>query len=213
MVDLPLSATRARMTDGTLVILAGGRGVRMGGALKPLLRLPDGRTFLAAIEQTLAPHVARVLVVVPDDLRDRVGSETSSEVVTDPGAGPALALVSAARCVTSAWILAVAADQPYPSQKLLARLALERSDGVEAVAVGSIDVVEPLFALYSTAALLRVMCVGGSGEKGASLGSVLGAMHTKIIARSTLDWEEVRALRDIDTWEDAEEERVSAPSP
>ena len=53
---------------GVGVLLAGGRGVRMGAEVpKALVRL-EGRTLLAHAIATLRACVARVLVVAPETL-------------------------------------------------------------------------------------------------------------------------------------------------
>lgn len=52
------------MTRIAAVVLAAGRGERLGGAAKAALRLPDGRTFLEAVaEAARAGGCARVIAV------------------------------------------------------------------------------------------------------------------------------------------------------
>jgi CTP:molybdopterin cytidylyltransferase MocA len=76
------------MTRAMAVILAAGAGTRLGGVAKALLEVAAGRTFLAAIAETMrAAGVASGVVVVGEPHAAAVGAEARRlglEVATNP---------------------------------------------------------------------------------------------------------------------------------
>jgi molybdopterin-guanine dinucleotide biosynthesis protein A len=192
-----------RTEDLALVILAGGRGERLGGIIKPLLRTEDGagKTVLEVLEEAFAPKVARVYLVAPRSFGPELAKVSASELVEDRGRGPGEAVLDAARRVAEAWLFVVAGDQPRPSVRLFERLLARAKEATEAVAVADRGFRSPTFALYRRDALLAITRFGG--ERGISLADVLDALEVEEIPKRELAEDELRALEDADTPEQA----------
>ncbi|WP_198655753.1 molybdenum cofactor guanylyltransferase MobA [Salinicola sp. CR57] len=109
--------------DVTGVLLAGGRGQRMGGVDKGWVDL-DGRPLVAQAVQRLSPQVDRVVISANRHL-DRY-RRLGHAVVTDtlPGyPGPLAGALGALRVVSTPWILLIPVDMPWLPVDTLARLA------------------------------------------------------------------------------------------
>jgi molybdopterin-guanine dinucleotide biosynthesis protein A len=98
----------------TGVLLAGGRGRRLGGVDKPALRHPGGETLLVRAERSLR--------AVVDDVAVWGQSTAAPNARPDAGQGPARAVVEASRAARHPWLLVVAADLVRPQPGLLRRL-------------------------------------------------------------------------------------------
>lgn len=94
----------------TGVVLAGGRGQRMG-ADKPLLRT-DGRTLLSRALDALRPHCGELLVMGGPHAARLAPHAAGARVLADPGEGPHVALRLAARIARHPTILVAPADAP-----------------------------------------------------------------------------------------------------
>lgn len=109
------------MADALLGVLAGGRGLRMGGRDKSRLPAPDTGEALAARIVRLASELGYECVMV--------GGEPLSGVerIHDdpPGIGPIGGLCSLFGKAGARHALAVACDLPSVTQPLIARLATE----------------------------------------------------------------------------------------
>jgi ribosomal-protein-alanine N-acetyltransferase len=187
-----------RRIDVELVILAGGRGERMGGVVKPLLRREDGRTILEGIDRALSPLCARTLLVAPADLLPVLDPEARFVDVADEGEGPARALMTAAAAARAEWLFVVAGDQPRMSAALWARLAGETTrDAVDAVVAEVDGRRQPLGALYRRAALVAL------SELPTSLQGMLDRLRTRVVDALALGAEECAAFEDADTPADA----------
>lgn len=140
MKKLPLSL------PVTGALLAGGRGVRLGGKVKAALRvdgerlLDRGLAFLGGLcsETLLLPGPQRLAAPVrslPDALPDR---------------GPPGALLAALEGATWPFVFALAVDQPHPSLPAALTLwdALRRA-GAEAALYVRDGRIEPLFGFYA----------------------------------------------------------------
>lgn len=212
-----------------LAILAGGRGERMGGALKALLVRPDGLTILDALARTLGPRVRETWLVAPGPRLAALDPGGRLEGVADAGAGPAEALRAAAAVSRARWLLAVGADQPRPTARLLDRLLAVLGPGeagdlpgpASAERGGSAPGAQPLAGQSSAAeppaavavrlggvvqplwALYRREALLGSPAPH-SLSGWLRSAPTRVVEEGELSPEELDALRDADTPADAE---------
>jgi molybdopterin-guanine dinucleotide biosynthesis protein A len=143
-------------TSVTAVILAGGRGMRMGEADKGLQRL-RGRSLVEWVLERIDPQVDELLIVANRNLerylelgypvlRDRVGDF----------AGPLAGLHAGLEQARSELVLAVPCDMPLLPDDLVQRLmtALERS-GAEAAVARSAERVHSVVCL----------CKVGVGER------------------------------------------------
>jgi len=150
----------------TGVILAGGRGQRMGGSDKGLLELA-GRPLIEYVLDALTPQVSAILInanrnlevyaryghrVVADDLQDYQG----------PLAGLAVALATA----TTPWVLTVPCDGPHLHPQLAARLAnaLQRGQAELAVAHDGVRL-QPTHALVPVALAGDLAASLAAGER------------------------------------------------
>ena len=139
-------------TEITGVILAGGKGRRMGGQDKGLMPLA-GRPLIARVIEGLKPQVVGILVnanrnldayaafgypLIPDNL--------------DDFQGPLAGFASAMAAVSTPWVVTVPCDGPYIPPDLVERLiaALERDAAEIAVATDG-ERMQPVYALLPVA--------------------------------------------------------------
>jgi molybdopterin-guanine dinucleotide biosynthesis protein A len=99
------------------VVLAGGRGARLGGRAKPQLVVGD-RTILAAVLAAVADAEERVVVGPPQSVPDGV------LVVREqpPGGGPVAALRAGLGHVTADVVAVLAGDLPFLTPELVGDL-------------------------------------------------------------------------------------------
>jgi molybdopterin-guanine dinucleotide biosynthesis protein A len=104
----------------TVTILAGGRGMRLGGVDKAAVDL-NGRPILEHQLAVLAPLAREILVVANDE---RLAADPRLTVVLDPDphAGVLPALLAALEAATSDLMLLVACDMPFVSRTLVEHL-------------------------------------------------------------------------------------------
>ena len=144
----------------TGLVLAGGRGTRMGGVDKGWV-LHDGEPLVAAALRRLAPQVGSVLISAN---RNVDAYRALAEVVTDadaglalePFPGPLAGVLAGLQRATSDWIALAPCDAPALPPDLVARLATAIGDAGAACPVAA-DRRQPVFALVrrSTEPLLR----------------------------------------------------------
>nr|WP_301952307.1 NTP transferase domain-containing protein [Rathayibacter sp. VKM Ac-2857] len=175
------------------VILAGGRGERLGGAAKPLLE-HDGSTLLAHALAAVAGSRS-VVVAGPPELHDGVG--TARLVQEDPAfggpvAGLAAALPLLARTGAPEWIAVLAADlvDPAPAlERLLASAAAADPATDALLAVDGDGRAQLLLGLHRraalTAALERLPWADGASVRALLAG--LTVLLVEVPAGSTAD--------------------------
>ena len=176
------------------MVLAGGRGSRMGGVDKPGIEV-DGRTLLARV---LAGIPAHVPVVVVGPARDDVAGRQVRVVREDPPlGGPVAALAAALPAVTTPIIGLVGGDMPAAGA-LLTRLATEWDGEPALVPVDASGRRQPLCSILATdglaAALDALGCPSGR--------SVRDLLRLIDVRTRPLDAEESALLVDIDVPED-----------
>jgi molybdopterin-guanine dinucleotide biosynthesis protein A len=158
--------------DITGVILAGGRGRRVGGADKGLLPL-RGRPLIEHVLAALRPQVGELLISANRNL-DRYAAYGDRVLADDfPGyPGPLAGMWCALRATHTPYVLSVPCDVPAPPADLAARLGealvRERSRAAVAVCRGRR---QPVFALLhrDLADDLQTYLDGGGREVGAWL--------------------------------------------
>ena len=146
-----MSATGANVEAVTPVVLAGGRGTRLGGINKATIEI-GGRRVIDRLLDALRPLAAGEIIVVNNDgsLAGLPGTRTVPDV--DPGAGALMGLYSGLRAVRTPLATATACDMPFVSTVLL-RALLELAVDHDAVVPVLAEQPEPLHAVY------RVTCV------------------------------------------------------
>ena len=110
------------------IVLAGGRGVRLGGADKPGLVL-GGRTLVAAVAAAAAAAGACDIIVVGPPRPELAAAVPLARCVSEEPArsGPVPALRAGLAIVTAPWIALLAADLPFLRDRHL--LALLQAAG------------------------------------------------------------------------------------
>ena len=134
----------------TGVVLAGGRSSRMGSD-KALLRV-GGRRLIDLAVDALTPLCGEVLVAAGP----RVVADLTVRQIHDAGdRGPLAGIVAALGEVSTDLAVVVAVDMPAVDVTLLADLA-RRWNGEPAVMPSAGGRLQPLHAVYATAALARL---------------------------------------------------------
>ncbi|MDQ2846890.1 MAG: NTP transferase domain-containing protein [Actinomycetota bacterium] len=204
------------------IVLAGGRATRMGGIVKPLVRVAGVTLLDTAIGA--AADAETLVVVGPAELP--VPQRVQLVREDPPFGGPAAALAEGLKLLRRSnpapWVLVLAADQPAAGVAVPALLAAAGTGG-SADAVIGIDRAgrrQLLTALYRSAALttaVRAAEWSAAGIAGLSMHRLIAGLSTVEIAlpdgtlpdtplpdTSTGDAApaDVNSI-DIDTWEDA----------
>ncbi|MCJ1672160.1 NTP transferase domain-containing protein [Rathayibacter sp. VKM Ac-2929] len=197
---------RPRTPPFDAVVLAGGRGERLGGAAKPLLE-HGGSTLLAHALAAVAGS-RRVVVAGPPELRGGVGAALLVQerpAFGGPVAGLAAALPLLAREDAAGWIAVLAADlvDPAPAlDRLLAAAAGPEADAL--LAVDGDGRAQLLLGLHRRAALTAAV---------ARLPEVDGASVRALLAGLAVRLVEVPAgsTADVDDRADARRHGIAVP--
>ncbi len=189
-MELPLSVA--------LVVLAGGRGRRLGGVVKPLLRREDGRSLLDHTLERFAPLVDATFVVAPAPLHATLGAATTAKLFADPGEGPAAALVAAARAVEASRLLLVGGDLVDPPVEV-ARALLACVDAGAAAAVGShAGMRQSMISVFDRNALLELEAPPRAMHR------LLDALNAEVVELSA-------PIADVDAPEDLARHALTPP--
>jgi molybdenum cofactor guanylyltransferase len=144
------------------LILAGGRGTRMGGLDKASLEF-EGEPLARRVASRLADACEVVLVASGDGRRlGWLGLPQVEDPI--PDAGPLAGLVAGLEAATTPLVAAVAVDMPFASSAVLRALAAAWSgeDAVVPVADGR---PQPLHAVYATSAAAGLRAALERGER------------------------------------------------
>jgi molybdopterin-guanine dinucleotide biosynthesis protein A len=152
------------------VLLAGGRGRRLGAGIPKALVPCGGRTLLARAQATLDALCDTVVVVAPHDLD--LPAASAVRIDDPPGTlGPLAAMVAGLGCQAFDEALVLAVDLPLVTASALAALRALRGDALAVIAApGSLP--QPLAAWYASGAHAALEAVLASGER-----SVIAACH------------------------------------
>lgn len=138
--------------DITGVILAGGRGTRMGGVDKGLVKL-DGKPLIEHVLQRLQPQVPHIIISANRNLDAyaRYGFELISDEAESIDAGPLAGILSGLIHATTEYIVTVPCDAPRLPQDLVARLLMQlQRDRSHACMAHDGRRAQPMFALLHT---------------------------------------------------------------
>ena len=144
--------TTIALTEVTGIILAGGRGSRMGGEDKGLLML-NGQPLYQHVLQRLQPQVATVCISANRNQTRYL--QSGFPVITDsiPGyAGPLAGMLAALHSVKTSWALFVSCDTPFIPRHLAQQLWQHRGNA-SAVWVRNTDRDHPTMALIHQQAI------------------------------------------------------------
>ena len=190
------------------ILLAGGRGARVGGATKPLFDV-GGRTLLAAAAAAAMDASARPVTVVGPVLD--AGLDVRWVLEDPPFGGPAAAVVAALASWASdadpKWTLLLACDLPGVDgavRHLVADLALLPADADGLCLGDAASRPQWLTGVYRTPALRDAASTLPQAGRDAPVRRLLDDLAIAVIAAPG-------ALTvDVDTWEDLKEARARA---
>ena len=157
-------------THITGLLLAGGRGSRMGGVDKGLQ--PYGSTTLAAHAlQRLAPQVGPLMINANRhlDIYTAMGAPVCTDVLPDY-AGPLAGFLAGLERCTTPWLVTVPCDTPLFPADLVERLAaaLTAADAeiaMAATAEDGVPQVQPVFCLMNVAVKPSLAAFTASGQR------------------------------------------------
>ncbi len=164
------------------MVLAGGRGRRLGGPAKPVLPVA-GTPMLLRVLSAAAAAEPRI-VVGPPELAEVLPAGVRLTWERPPGGGPVAAMAAGLDLVERGPVAVLAADLPLLSPMALDRLrtALGAADGVVYVdGAGRRQWLCGMWRLSPLRARLGVMARAGP-LAGRSLGSVLGDLRVAVVA-------------------------------
>ncbi len=134
--------------DITGVILAGGRGQRMGGVDKGLMPLA-GKPMVAHALAALRPQVATIMINANRNLDQyaTLGCQVTADAIGDYY-GPLAGMASAMELAATKYVLTVPCDSPLMANDLAARLYQALSQGNAEISVAHDgERLHPVFAL------------------------------------------------------------------
>lgn len=116
------------LAEVTGIILAGGRGSRMGGEDKGLMML-NGLPLYQHVQQRLQPQVARICISANRNIeRYQQSGQTVFSDTLAGFAGPLAGMLTALHAIHSEWALFTACDTPFIPLLLAKRLWQEKGD-------------------------------------------------------------------------------------
>ncbi len=141
------------------VILAGGRGQRMGGADKGLL-LWEGRPMVSWVAQALRPHIECLWISA--NRNSAAYTAHADAVIPDAlpnSPGPLAGLHAAAERSQADWLLVAPCDMPLLSAALFAQLlqaAVQEDGHLRTVLAQGANRLQPSLSLLSRRACLEI---------------------------------------------------------
>ncbi|HFD79005.1 MAG TPA: molybdenum cofactor guanylyltransferase [Gammaproteobacteria bacterium] len=152
----------------TAVILAGGRGRRMGGRDKGLVSFA-GRPLVEHVLEAVRPQCGQILISANRNLPDyrRYGFPVLEDSVGDYS-GPLAGVATALEVAQTPFLLTLPCDSPFPPTRL-ATVLLQRLLETEADAAVAHDGhrLQPMFALLRRELLSDLLAYLGGGGRGA----------------------------------------------
>ena len=191
------------MKNVTGLILAGGRGERMGGADKGWVMV-DGRPLIVSVVERFAPQVVQLLIsanrnveryaalgtVVEDDAADATGERF---------AGPLIGVLSGLRHARTEWVAVVPCDAPDLPGDLVQRLASATVDtGAIAACARVCGQLQPTFAVVKTNTVDQLASAISAGER---------ALHRWLqsLGAVAVDFDDARAFVNVNTLPDTDQ--------
>jgi molybdopterin-guanine dinucleotide biosynthesis protein A len=129
----------------TVAVLAGGKGRRLGGAPKGLIRF-GGQTVMERILAALPDRAATVVIANDPGPYASLGLPILGDV--DPDRGAPGGVVTALAVSGTPWTLVVACDMPHVTRAAMETLLAARAPGVDVVCFERRGDLEPLLGVY-----------------------------------------------------------------
>ncbi|MCG5516076.1 MULTISPECIES: molybdenum cofactor guanylyltransferase MobA [unclassified Ectothiorhodospira] len=162
----PIAPTAPDPTSVTGVVLAGGRGVRMGGRDKGLVDLA-GQPMVRWVMEKLSRQVDTLIISANRhaDAYASFGAPVVSDTQPD-FAGPLAGIAAALSASTTPWVLTVPCDCPQLPGDLLQRLAQARQTQGGRLAIAQVERrPQPVFALVHQSLLPDLEAFLNAGER------------------------------------------------
>lgn len=142
------------------LILAGGKGTRLGEQEKALLTLKD-KTFLGKTVDVLRPVVDEVIISIRDQSQQKIFSGFVKDVIFTcdkyQGKGPLAGILEGMRKASGNYIFVVACDMPFLQHDVIDLLFKEAVGHDAAVPIWEDGRKEPLHAVYNREQLISVV--------------------------------------------------------
>jgi molybdenum cofactor guanylyltransferase len=158
------------MDDVTGLILAGGRGERMGGADKGWV-IHEGRPLIVRVVERFAPQVGALLISANRNIERyralaTVVEDDTALLSSEPFAGPLIGVLSGLRRARTRWLAIVPCDAPHLPGNLVERLTSAASTEAAAAACARVNGrLQPVFALVTTDATEHLASTVAAGER------------------------------------------------
>jgi molybdopterin-guanine dinucleotide biosynthesis protein A len=198
------------LAECTGALVAGGRGSRLGGVPKGLLRL-EGEPLVARTLRLFGAVFAGSLVVANDP---SPYAEFGAPVVPDriAGRGAPGGLHAALAAAPTPWVFTAGCDMPFLAADAVRWLWAQRGDA-QAVAVVWKGQLQPLHAFWSRACLPTVERMLAAGQP--SMWQLATAVGARLLDEAA--WRELdpagRAFENVNTPEDAARLGLAIPPP
>ncbi|SFS16059.1 Molybdopterin-guanine dinucleotide biosynthesis protein A [Microbacterium sp. cf046] len=193
------------MNDLAAILLAGGRGSRMGGVHKPLLEVGGATLLDAAILAARSAGADPIVGVGDPAIAVSAPAGSIAWVREDPPfGGPVAAIIAALPLIATRYSLVLACDLPRVGDavRVLQASPIERDGTCLADASGR---PQWLTGLYETERLRLAADALPDAGRDASMRSLLGGLAITVVAASD------DIAFDIDTWDDLTEARRRNP--
>lgn len=136
--------SRDTSLKSTLVVLAGGRGIRLGGLAKGLIRLTNGETVVERLLR-LTEGLALVSTNHPE-WYERLEVPLVADLIPDKGAPGGV--VTGLAVSPTEWVTIVACDMPFVTAQMLATLHERKHAGADVICFTRDGQLEPLVGVY-----------------------------------------------------------------
>lgn len=185
------------LQDITGLILAGGRGQRVGGADKGWV-MHDGRPLIVSVVERFAPQVGRLLISANRNLERyaALGAVVEDGVADAHGerfAGPLIGVLSGLRHAHSEWLAVVPCDAPHLPGDLVQRLTRATLKAEALAGCARVDdQLQPVFAVVKTSTMETLAQSIAAGER---------AMHRWLesLDAAAVDFDDAQAFANINT--------------
>ena len=158
------------MKNVTGLILAGGRGERMGGADKGWVMV-DGRPLIVSVVERFAPQVGHLLISANRNIEryaalGEVVEDDTAHVNGERFAGPLIGVLSGLRRARTDWVAIVPCDAPNLPGDLVQRLVSATLDtGAIAACARTGGQLQPTFAVVKTSTVDQLASAIATGER------------------------------------------------